>query len=140
MDQDHTRGNESGHPRGPSRLRGLVRPASALPLGMAIACLIALSACDRTASNAPETASLVEKVGRSSAASDDALITTLVKAALVAHQDINGKAISVSTRRGQVTLSGSIPASQIARAEQIARAVDGVRTVDNRLRPTGILA
>lgn len=41
----------------------------------------------------------------------------------------------MSTDKGQVTLSGTVPADQIARAEAVARGVDGVHEVVNRLEP-----
>jgi len=41
----------------------------------------------------------------------------------------------VSSERGQVTLSGNVPADQIGRADAIARRVEGVHEVINALRP-----
>lgn len=110
-------------------------------LALAFACLACLPACNRPATEVTP-ASLQSKASRveADASADDALITSQVQSALAEAEDINGKDIRVSTREGQVTLSGSIPARQIERAEEVARNVDGVREVDNQLKPVGVMA
>lgn len=112
-------------------------------LAMVLAALVGLAACNRPATQlTPVSASPPGKAGSSdiSMRMDDALITSEVQAALAAAADINGKDIQVSTREGEVTLSGSVPARQIERAEEVARNVDGVRDVNNRLKPIGVMA
>ena len=64
----------------------------------------------------------------------DSMITTRVKAALLAHAGAAGSDISVATRGGRVVLSGAMPErKQITQAERIARAVKGVKSVDNNI-------
>lgn len=106
-------------------------------IGIAAACLVGLVACERTDTKVTErTAASAEQAGaRVGMAVDDTAITTKVKTELLAKEDVNGTAISVDTKNGQVTLSGTVPPAQIARAEQIARSVEGVRDVVNQLKP-----
>lgn len=126
--------------------RQAARPRSAhgmrvLVCLMAVVALVGAPACNRPASRGAEALPVAEKTGVSRPAVDDETVSRLVKSALGAHRDlVDSHAIGVKTHQGQVTLSGKVPAEQIERAEEIARAVEGVRDVDNRLRPTGILA
>jgi hyperosmotically inducible protein len=63
---------------------------------------------------------------------DDSVITTKVKAALVADPVTNAFQINVETRDGAVQLSGFVDTSeQQMKAAQVARGVSGVRTVKN---------
>lgn len=65
---------------------------------------------------------------------DDTVITTRVKAALVAEPALKGRDISVDTHEGEVSLSGILDSqAQIDRALQIAYEIEGVRNVNNRL-------
>jgi osmotically-inducible protein OsmY len=65
---------------------------------------------------------------------DDSVITTKVKAMLVADGEIKGSDISVETRNGEVVLSGFVDsAEQGEKAIDAARRVDGVKEVDSRL-------
>jgi hyperosmotically inducible protein len=65
---------------------------------------------------------------------DDGIITTKVKAALVAESGIDSGDITVVTRDGEVQLSGFVKdQSQIERATQVARGVEGVKNVINEL-------
>lgn len=106
-------------------------------LGIALACMVGLAGCgktdktaaERSASTPPSTTA--SRVGQ---AVDDTAITTKVKTELLAEKDVNGTAISVDTKNGQVTLTGTVPPAQIARAEAVARKVDGVREVVNQLK------
>jgi hyperosmotically inducible protein len=68
--------------------------------------------------------------GSKLAGADDTLITTKVKAALLAEPGLKSQQIDVSTKDATVTLSGSID-SDIARdrAKQIALSTDGVKNV-----------
>lgn len=107
-------------------------------VGIALACVVGLAGCGRAdqkaaerSAAAPAAPTTSERVGQ---AIDDTTITTKVKTELMAEKGVNGTAISVDTKNGQVTLSGTVPSDQIARAEQIARRVDGVREVVNQLK------
>lgn len=111
-------------------------------LGIAFAGLVGLAGCnkaDQTAADrsaaAPSGNTAAQTASRVGQAIDDTTITTKVKAELLAEKDVNGSDISVDTKQGQVVLSGTVPAAQIARAEAIARKVDGVREVVNQLQP-----
>lgn len=69
---------------------------------------------------------------------DDALITTKVKAALLAEPNFDSGDISVETRDNEVQLSGLVnDETQIDRALQVARGVEGVRNVINKLSVKG---
>jgi osmotically-inducible protein OsmY len=65
---------------------------------------------------------------------DDSMITTKVKAALVAEPALSALDIKVKTADGVVTLSGTIDSPDKAeRAKQLAQTVDGVKTINNEL-------
>jgi hyperosmotically inducible periplasmic protein len=65
---------------------------------------------------------------------DDAAITTKVKAALLADEEVKGLAISVETSGGTVQLSGSAKSdSERQKAEQLAKSVEGVSAVQNSI-------
>jgi hyperosmotically inducible periplasmic protein len=65
---------------------------------------------------------------------EDGVITTKIKAALLADPDVKSLHIDVDTRNGQVTLSGTADkAASIERAVRIARDTQGVKAVDNQL-------
>jgi hyperosmotically inducible periplasmic protein len=65
---------------------------------------------------------------------DDSVVTTKVKAALMADGAIKGSDISVETRRGEVMLSGVVNSdAQIDKAVKVANGVDGVKAVDNKM-------
>lgn len=65
---------------------------------------------------------------------DDTVITTKVKAALVAEPNLKAGDINVDTHDGEVMLSGYVDTQdQIDRAVTIARGVEGVKTVTNKL-------
>jgi len=64
---------------------------------------------------------------------DDGIITTQVKAALLADAYVKSADIAVTTRKGEVQLSGFVNnQDQIDRAIEVARGVKGVRMVDNQ--------
>ncbi|MGQ5525033.1 BON domain-containing protein [Chitinimonas sp. PSY-7] len=66
---------------------------------------------------------------------DDAAITAKVKAALVADKSLSALDIKVTTRAGQVTLSGSVNNPQASeRAMQVASQVEGVKGVQDELQ------
>ena len=61
----------------------------------------------------------------------NAWITTKVKAALMANQDVSGLAISVATTDGVVSLSGELDTqAEIDRAVAVASGIEGVLRVD----------
>jgi len=65
---------------------------------------------------------------------DDGIVTTQVKAALIADEKVKSSDIGVVTRKGEVQLSGFVDSqSQIDRAVLVARGVNGVVTVSNEM-------
>ena len=63
---------------------------------------------------------------------DDTLITTRVKAALVADPELKATEIKVDTYKGTVQLSGFVAApDHIPKAAQLTRGIEGVRSVKN---------
>lgn len=65
---------------------------------------------------------------------DDTAITTKVKAALLADEEVKGLAISVETSGGTVQLTGSAKSdSERQKAEQLAKNVEGVTAVQNSI-------
>jgi osmotically-inducible protein OsmY len=65
---------------------------------------------------------------------DDSAITTKVKTALLADQEVSGGQVEVETFKGVVQLSGFVDTSvQKQKAEQIARRTQGVKEVKNDL-------
>ena len=65
---------------------------------------------------------------------DDSVITTKVKAALLAEKNLKSLDVSVKTTDGVVTLSGKVVSSaQIEQAEDVAKHVEGVKDVHNSL-------
>ncbi|AJJ10487.1 BON domain protein [Yersinia rohdei] len=65
---------------------------------------------------------------------DDTVITTKVKAALLAAKDIKSTEISVETFKGRVQLSGFVSSRHDAnRAVQITRTVPGVKSVSDQM-------
>ncbi|RLM24486.1 molecular chaperone OsmY [Brenneria alni] len=65
---------------------------------------------------------------------DDALITSSIKAKLLADDIVPSRKVKVETHEGVVQLSGDVDnQAQSARAESISKAVDGVKSVKNDL-------
>lgn len=65
---------------------------------------------------------------------DDSTITTKVKSALLANEDVKSFDIKVETRKGEVQLSGFVDnQAQIDRAIAVTRGVEGVKNVDNKM-------
>jgi hyperosmotically inducible protein len=65
---------------------------------------------------------------------DDTVVTSRVKAALLADPDIRSFDLKVETRKGEVQLSGFVDSqAQIERALAAARLVEGVKTVANAM-------
>lgn len=68
----------------------------------------------------------------------DLTITTKVKTALAADDQLSALSIDVTTDKGEVSLSGPAPTMDAAeRATVLAKAVDGVTAVHNKLVVTG---
>ncbi len=79
---------------------------------------------------------MVLKDGASTVGSnlDDTVITSRVKAALLADKDTKSTDIGVETRKGEVMLSGFVATnSQIALAQKLAAKQEGVKAVRNEL-------
>ena len=65
---------------------------------------------------------------------DDSVITTKLKSALLADAEIKGTDVSVDTKQGQVTLTGTVKSeAQKDRIEKIAKGIDGVKDVQDKL-------
>ncbi|MBC7514808.1 MAG: BON domain-containing protein [Herminiimonas sp.] len=65
---------------------------------------------------------------------EDTVITTKLKAALLADATLKGASISVETRNGEVVLTGTVNSQgQREHAAQTARALSGVKNVNNKL-------
>jgi hyperosmotically inducible protein len=65
----------------------------------------------------------------------DAMITTKVKAALVAEKNLSALHVTAETNLGVVTLTGTVAtAEQVEHAARVARGVEGVKQVENKLR------
>jgi hyperosmotically inducible protein len=65
---------------------------------------------------------------------DDGIVTTKVKAALLADANVKSFDIAVVTRRSEVQLSGFVDnRGQIDRAVEVAGGVEGVRTVSSEM-------
>lgn len=65
---------------------------------------------------------------------DDSVVTTRVKSALLADDDIKGFEIKVETRKGEVMLTGFVDSQvQLDRAASVAGRTEGVKSVDNKL-------
>ncbi|MBP9147653.1 MAG: BON domain-containing protein [Rhodoferax sp.] len=91
---------------------------------------ISLVACDKPADTTGVAAPSIT-VGTEI---DDSVVTTRVKSALLADNDVKGFEISVETRKGEVMLSGFVDnQNQLDRALTVARMAEGVKSVDNKL-------
>jgi len=65
----------------------------------------------------------------------DAVVTTKVKAAIVAEPSISALQISVETNEGVVRLGGTVDTpEQSDTATRVARGVEGVRQVENEIK------
>jgi hyperosmotically inducible protein len=65
---------------------------------------------------------------------DDSVVSTKVRTALMSNEDIKSLDIKVTTRKGEVMLSGFADnQAQIDRSVAVAKSVEGVTSVDNKL-------
>jgi hyperosmotically inducible protein len=94
---------------------------------------IAYSICSPT--HAASLVSVAQATSREPVANDlDRSLQNDIRAALGADPELDGSYIAVSSRSGQVTLSGTVrDAGQLARVLQTAISVTGVRQIDNAL-------
>lgn len=103
----------------------------------ALAATAALAACDRSeTTGAGKDISKATREATKDVAGNvqDTTVTTKVKAALLADEQVKGTQISVETAQGTVTLTGNAESpAQKQRAEQLAMNIDGVRGVNNRI-------
>jgi osmotically-inducible protein OsmY len=68
---------------------------------------------------------------------DDATITTKVKAELLGAKNVKSQHIHVKTRRGVVSLTGTVPTAEDRdNADQVVQGVEGVHSVKNHLKVT----
>lgn len=118
-----------------------------LGLAALLAAGLTLSACDKkdeaatTSDNAPAATADMGAPPTSAvvAAMDDGAITTKVKAALMADDQVKGMDINVDTKDGNVSLNGMVDnQTQIDRAAEVAKKIEGVQNVTNNLtiKPT----
>lgn len=83
---------------------------------------------DAAAANGKPSETVGERVS-------DATVTTKAKAKLMSVDDLKASGIHVKTRRGVVTLTGTVPSSaDKQRAQESVEGLSGVRSVRNRLR------
>ncbi|OZI61625.1 BON domain-containing protein [Bordetella genomosp. 11] len=95
-------------------------------LGLSAA-LPAAHAADNTADGKPK-----QSVGEYAS---DTVVTTKVKAAIVADKSLSALDIAVETNNGVVTLTGTVAsAAQSDAATHAARGVEGVKQVKNNLK------
>lgn len=105
-----------------------------LLLGSAVAALATtlLLGCGKTPEATPVTPAPSTTIGTQV---DDAVITTGVKAALLADAEIKSLDISVATVKGEVQLNGFVNnQAQMDQALQIARTANGATGVKNELK------
>lgn len=101
---------------------------------LAAACSLALAGCGPSPEAATPPAARIS-VGTEI---DDTVITSKVKAALLADPDIRSFDLKVETRKGRVQLSGYVDnAAQVERAMAVARNVPAVAGVDNAVTLKG---
>jgi osmotically-inducible protein OsmY len=95
-----------------------------LMMALAVVATLGLTACASTS----RTEGTGEYV-------DDTVVTTKVKAAILAEPTLKAAEINVETFKGRVQLSGFVgTADDIARAVAVARQVKGVTSVANDMR------
>lgn len=103
-----------------------------LKTAAAAACIaFAVSAGAQTTSGSVSTGSS-ETMGQHV---DDATITTKVKAELLGAKNVKSTHIHVKTRKGIVSLTGSVPSAEDRdNADQVVQNVAGVQSVKNHLK------
>jgi hypothetical protein len=100
---------------------------------------VALGACNRAdqrteGRDVTATTPATTTTGTAGQAVDNAALTTRVKSALLADDQVKGTQINVDSANGVVTLTGTVDnPAHIDRAVELARQVDGVQRVENNL-------
>src|SRR5205085_4141656 len=93
--------------------------------------LVVLSGCNRQTDVSGGSTAKTPTVGMQV---DDTVVTSKVKSALLADQNIKSSDIKVETNQGEVMLSGFVDSQdQINRSITAARSVEGVKNVNNML-------
>ena len=65
---------------------------------------------------------------------DDSILTTKIKAGMLADPGVKATEVSVETNSGEVTLSGAVDSQpEMEQAQKIAQSVTGVKTVINKI-------
>ena len=110
----------------------LIAHPLASAVALAIATVTLLSGCNRQDAVPPGAAVAPAPATSVGTKIDDTVVTTKVKSALVADQEIKGLQFQVETRKGVVQLSGFADnQAQIDRAINVARSTEGVTSVEN---------
>lgn len=107
-------------------------------MNYALSSLIALAAFSSSAyANDPKTTDAAEPTATEAAGEvvTDAWITTKVKADLLATDNVSGTAVSVDTKDGVVTLSGTVKSQAEAdKAVALAEGIKGVTKVVSQVK------
>jgi hyperosmotically inducible protein len=94
---------------------------------------LALGACSKADRQEAKTEAS-QAAAKTSTVVDDAALTTKVKAALLADDQVKGTQINVDSSGGTVKLTGTVDSgAQVQRALQVAKGVSGVQKVENNL-------
>jgi hyperosmotically inducible protein len=105
-----------------------------LVLGVALTLGVALASAGCNRQEATPVAGMAPSATTVGTEIDDTVVTTRVKSALLADQDVKGFEIKVETRKGMVQLSGFVDnQAQVERAIGVARAAEGVKGVENAM-------
>lgn len=114
--------------KGEVMLSGFVDSSSQMERAVAIArAIVGVKNIDNKMSLKGTATSVGNKV-------DDGIITTKVKAALLADSSVKSLDIAVVTRKGEVQLSGFVNnQSQIDQAIEVVRRIEGVSSVNNQM-------
>jgi hyperosmotically inducible protein len=92
------------------------------------------SGASGSASGASDSSGASSAAAKAGSVIDDTVITTKVKTALMADNEIKGTDINVETDKGEVMLSGFVgDQTQIDKAVKVANAVEGVKKVENKM-------
>jgi hyperosmotically inducible protein len=101
--------------------------------GLSILLAGGLLACSKAERQEAKT-DASQATAKASGAIDDAAITTKVKSALLADDQVKGTQINVDTSGGNVTLTGTVDTeAQVQRAVEVTKGVSGVQSVKNNL-------
>jgi hyperosmotically inducible protein len=111
----------------------MTRNRTAVAAALAVIASMTMAACSQSDRQQAKTEGR-QATAQASAAVDDAAITTKVKAALLADDQVKGTQINVDTNGGTVRLTGTVDSqAQLARAVEIAKGVNGVQKVENNM-------